>query len=146
MHEHGPSGPAWAQALEASALGQAMRESLWLYPAVELVHILGFSLLFGAIVTYDLRLIAGREAPAVAQRVATFGLALAVPAGLLLFTVEATGYVHNTVFLAKLALIALALANVALFHFGLSPSRFAGAASLAAWLGVLACGRLIAYV
>lgn len=146
MHEHGPAGPAWAAALETSALGQAMRESLWLYPAVELAHILGFSLLIGAIVAYDLRLIAGREAPAIAQRVAMFGLVLAAPAGLLLFTAEATGYVHNTVFLLKLALIALALANVALFHFGLSPSRFAGAASLGLWLGVLVCGRLIAYL
>lgn len=146
MHEQGPAGPAWAAALEASALGQAMRESIWLYPAVELTHILGFALLFGAIVTYDLGLIAGREPPATAQRVAAFGLATAVPAGLLLFATEASAYVHNTVFLAKLALIALALANVALFHFGLSPSRAAGAASLGLWVGVLACGRLIAYL
>ena len=34
-------------ALEASGLGQAMRQWLWLYPAVEIVHIVGIGLLFG---------------------------------------------------------------------------------------------------
>ena len=147
MDEHGPAaGPAWAAALEASGLARTMRESLALYPAVETLHIVGFALLFGAIATYDLRLIARREPPVIAQRTAAAGLALAVPAGLMLFTTEATAYVHNPVFLAKLGLIALALANVAFFHFVRMPGRAAGAASLALWLGVLICGRLIAYI
>lgn len=147
MHEHGAAaGPAWAAALEASGLGRAMRESLALYPAVEIAHILGFALLVGAIASFDIPLIAGREPPAIAQRVAAAGLALAAPAGLLLFAAEATAYLHNPVFLAKLALIALALANVALFHFARTPRRLAGAASLALWFCVLACGRLIAYL
>jgi hypothetical protein len=42
-------------ALEASGLGQAMRQWLWLYPAVEIVHIVGIGLLFGSIVVFDLR-------------------------------------------------------------------------------------------
>jgi hypothetical protein len=126
--------------------GRTMRESIWLYPAVEVIHIVGFALLFGAIAAYDLRLVAGREPPAVAQRLAASGLALAIPAGLLLFATEASAYVHNPVFLAKLALIALALANVASFHFGLSPPRLAGGASLVLWLAVLVSGRLIAYL
>jgi hypothetical protein len=147
MHEHGPpAGPAWAAALEASGFARSMRDSLALYPAVEILHIVGFALLFGAIVTYDLRLVVGREPPAIAQRAAAVGLALAVPAGLMLFTVEATAYLHNPVFVAKLALIALALANVGFFHFARTAGRAAGAASLALWLGVLVCGRLIAYV
>ncbi len=147
MHEHAPAaGPAWAAALEASGFARAMRDSLALYPAVETLHIVGFALLFGAIVTYDLRLIAGREPPAIAQRSAAVGIALAVPAGLMLFSREARAYLHNPVFLAKLALIALALANVAFFHLARTPGRAAGAASLSLWLGALVCGRLIAYV
>jgi hypothetical protein len=147
MHEHGAAaGPAWAAALEASGFARTMRESLALYPAVEVLHIVGFALLVGAIATYDLRLIAGREPPAIAQRVAAGGLAVAAPAGLMLFATEATAYLHNPVFLAKLGLIALALVNVALFHFARTPGRLAGAASLALWLSVLTCGRLIAYV
>src|SRR3954452_20103953 len=35
--------------IEASGLGQAMRQWLWLYPAVETVHITGIALLFGSI-------------------------------------------------------------------------------------------------
>jgi hypothetical protein len=147
MHAHGAAlGPAWAAALEQSGFARAMRESLFLYPAVEILHIAGFAMLVGAIATYDVRLIAGREPPATAQRIAAAGAALAVPAGLMLFTTEATGYLHNAVFLTKLALIALALVNIALFHFARAPGRLVGAASLALWLGVLACGRLIAYV
>lgn len=138
--------PAWAAALEASGLGRAMRQSMFLYPIVEILHVLGFALLVGAIAAYDLRLVAGREAPAVAQRVAAVGLALAAPAGLLLFVAEATAYVHNSVFLAKLGLIGLALGNVALFHLGWTTGRIAGAASLALWVAALSCGRLIAYV
>ena len=43
--------------LEASQLGWAMRESPWLYPAVEIAHIAGSALLFGSIVVLDLRLL-----------------------------------------------------------------------------------------
>lgn len=146
MEGHAAAGPAWAAALEASGLGRAMRQSAFLYPTVETLHILGFALLVGAIAAYDLRLIAGREPPAIAQRVAAAGLALAAPAGFLLFATEATAYFHNSVFLAKLGLIALALGNLALFHLRWTPGRIAGAASLALWVGALGCGRLIAYV
>ena len=52
-------------ALEASGLGQAMRQWLWLYPAVETVHIVGIALLFGSIAVLDLRLLGvGRSIPA----------------------------------------------------------------------------------
>ena len=44
-------------ALEASGLGQAMRQWLWLYPAVETVHLVGIGLLFGSIAVLDLRLL-----------------------------------------------------------------------------------------
>ena len=44
-------------AIEMSALGQAMRQWLWLYPAVETVHLVGVALLFGSIAVFDLRLL-----------------------------------------------------------------------------------------
>ena len=43
--------------LEQSNLGAAMRESMWLYPAVEILHIFGFILLVGSIIGFDLRLL-----------------------------------------------------------------------------------------
>ena len=44
-------------AIEASGLGVAMRQWLWLYPAVEVVHLAGIALLFGSIAVLDLRLL-----------------------------------------------------------------------------------------
>ena len=57
------SGPLGA--LEASGLGRAMREWLWLYPSVETVHIVGIGLLFGSVAVLDLRLLGcSRSIPA----------------------------------------------------------------------------------
>ena len=47
-------------ALEGSSLGQAMQQWLWLYPSVEVVHLVGIALLFGSIVVLDLRLLGSR--------------------------------------------------------------------------------------
>lgn len=166
-HDLGPTGPGWLVALETSGLGESLRQSLWLYPLVEIAHILGFALLVGSIIAFDLRLM-GVRAPLLPVDalsrlllpVAVAGFALAVPAGVLLFVTEATALARNPAFLAKLGLIGLALLNILAFH-GLAGrrmadwclsdrppagARFAGVASLALWVAVLACGRLIAYV
>lgn len=158
-HEH-EAGPAWAAWVEHSWLGEALRSSLWLYPAVETLHIMGFAVLVGAIVAFDARVVAR---PATLQLipwqqdvlpVARTGFFLAVPMGLLLFTAEAGSYARNPAFQLKLALLAIALADIALFHAlarrsggHVTPGlRVAAALSLVLWLAVLACGRLIAYV
>jgi hypothetical protein len=143
-------------AVEGSALAQALKASLWLYPAVETLHILGFSLLFGAIAVYDLRVLRGggaeeaRRIGRIAVPAAAAGLALAAAAGALLFTVEATRYAANDAFRWKIALIALALANVAWAHAaagrGAAAARAGAAASLVLWAAVLAAGRLVAYL
>lgn len=165
-HDQGPIGPGWLVALETSAFGDSLRQSLWLYPLVEVAHILGFALLVGAIVAFDLRLMGARAfLPAGALSrlllpVAAAGFTLAVPTGLLLFITEATSLSGNPAFLAKMALLALALLNIAVFHRGAGRSiavwgaggppsraaRLAGAASLLLWVAVLGCGRLIAYL
>ena len=76
------------------------------------------------------------------------------------FTAEATAYVANPVFLAKMALLALALVNTAWFHMGpyrrrravgptmgIPPAmRLSAGLSALGWAAVLICGRLIAYV
>ena len=142
-----------------------MRGSIWLYPAVECLHILGFALLVGAIAAFDLRTLRAAEPFAAAEGlapqllpVARAGFALAAPMGLLLFATEATAYVRNPAFLAKLALVALALVNVAWFHARLAVVRrgerrattgvlrLGAGLSLALWVATLLAGRLIAYV
>jgi len=162
--EHGGEGGGFLHALEMSAVGEAMRQSLMLYPTVETLHIMGFSILVGSIVAFDLRVLGfGRGIPLEAAarlllRVAWLGFSVAVPMGLLLFVTEATSIAENPSFQVKMGLIVLAGLNMILFHFGpwRSVSSWAngvapGAArngalvSMGLWLGVLAGGRLIAY-
>jgi len=156
-------------ALEASGLGQAMRQWLWLYPSVEIVHIVGIGLLFGSIAVLDLRLLGFSRSISVkklARHVLPWTAAsflLIIPSGLAMFTAHATEFVQSEVFVIKMLLILAAAANAALFHTitfrtagvwdsdemrRLPPpplARAAGAVSLLLWISVIACGRLLAY-
>ena len=59
-----PSG-----AIEGLAIAKAMREYLWLYPAVEIVHIVGFVILVGSVVMFDLRVLGlSRRVPCARSR------------------------------------------------------------------------------
>lgn len=152
-------------ALEASGLGRAMREWLWLYPSVEIVHIVGIALLFGSIAVLDLRLL-GLSRRVSARRLAAHVLpwtagafVLIVPSGLMMFSAHASDFVASGIFPLKMGLILLAGVNAAVFHMGVfrtvqawdvgaAPplaARAAAALSLAVWIGVIACGRLLAY-
>lgn len=156
---------ALAALLEASAPAQALRASLWLYPLVSTVHVVGIALLFGGIAGLDLRLIgAWRGVPVdalarVLVPVAATGVLLAVSSGLLLFITRAPDYVNEPLFAIKLALIGAALANALALRLSrhwqrrqalradMSPRawRVAGVLSLLLWLGVITAGRLIGY-
>ncbi len=160
-----PAGTALAS-IEASALGAAMRESAWLYPAAESVHTIGIALLFGSIAVLDLRLLGfGRALPVrtLARHILPWSLAsfaLIVPSGLAMFVAHASDFVVNSVFAAKFALIFAAGCNAAVFHAGTFPSvakwdvgaspplaaRIAAALSLLLWVAVIACGRALGYV
>ncbi|MDB5580235.1 MAG: hypothetical protein JWR80_5411, partial [Bradyrhizobium sp.] len=151
-------------ALQESALGHAMRSSPALYPAVEILHIIGFVVLVGSVLALDLRLLGlGRAIPIqpMAQLLLPMsrsGFLLAISMGFLLFSADASHVVRNPAFQSKLLLIAAALVNVAIAHLGpwrrmaLWGSEAPGSArvtallSLLLWLGVVCAGRLIAYV
>jgi hypothetical protein len=152
--------------IEASALAQAMRQWLWLYPAVEIVHIVGIAILVGSIAVLDLRLLGlspSLSVRALARHVLPWTLgsfALIVPSGLAMFAAHAGDFVSSPVFILKLSLIALAVTNAAVFHAGAfrraeswdagvpppARARAAAAVSLLVWISVIACGRLLAYV
>jgi hypothetical protein len=155
------SAPAWAVAVEHSALGLAMRSSDWLYPAIETAHILSFVVLVGAIVVYDLRILGFRRAiPAVelgrlAIPLAGPALASALMTGLALFSAEASTYATSWIFITKMGLLALAAANIAWVHLSVRPfadrpigsiARVGAALSIVLWPSVVVCGRLIAYL
>jgi hypothetical protein len=153
-------------ALEQSSLAAAMRHSLWLYPIVEIVHIAGFVLLVGSVAMFDLRLLGFAGSTSVRALVrsllpwAWFALLLIVPSGVAMFSAHATEFADNPAFRVKLVLLASAGVNAFVFHNGVLRSvsswdqhvrapRAAKASallSLAIWLGVISCGRLIAYL
>jgi hypothetical protein len=152
-------------AIEASALGVAMRQWLWLYPSVEVVHLVGIALLVGSIIVLDLRLLGLSRALPVRRLAAhvlpwsAAGLALIVPSGLMMFVAHASDLMANPVFTLKICLVMAAFANAAVFHAGVfrgaaawdvdaappPAARAAGALSLMLWVSVIACGRLLAY-
>jgi hypothetical protein len=147
-----------ARAVEASGLATALKQSRWTYPGVNAAHLFGVALLVGAVVPMDLRLI-GIWRPDVRldtvlrllRPMAAAGAALAVPTGILLFTVQATDYVALRLFFVKLALVALGLGHALAWGAALGRAprgaqRLAGAISLAVWCGALVCGRMLGYL
>jgi hypothetical protein len=153
-------------AIEALPLAVAMRQDLWLYPIVEIIHISGFVVLVGSIAMLDLRLLGlSRRLPVqdLSRHVLPWSLGalvLIVPTGLLMFMTHATDFMTNRAFQLKLLLIMLAGVNAAVFHMGalraaatwdyggMPPvsARLHAALSLMLWFGVIACGRLLAYI
>ena len=151
--------------IEGTALAVAMRQSLWLYPIVEIVHLAGIALLFGSIAILDLRLLGlSRDVPLrrLAAHILPWTAAsflLIVPSGLAMFTAHAGDFIASPVFALKMGLILAAGVNAAVFHAGAMRSasdwdvnrappraaRVAAALSLLAWVSVIACGRLLAY-
>src|SRR5918994_4431225 len=109
-------------AIEASGLGQVMRQWLWLYPTVETVHLVGICLLFGSIAVFDLRLLGFSRSISVkelSRHVLPWTAAsflLIVPSGLMMFTAHASDFISSPVFVVKMCLILAAGLNAALFH------------------------------
>jgi len=163
---HAPAGPAWLVWLETTAVADAMRQWLWLYPIVEMVHIGGIVLLVGAAAMFDLRLLGVSKSLPVAAMArhllpwARVGLGVLAATGVLMFSAHATEFATNPAFRLKLVLIAVACLNAAVFHrwpfravggwnVGAAAPRAARAAAVASltlWAGVIACGRLLAYL
>ena len=146
--------------LEATALADALRHARWGYAIVNAVHIFGIALLVGAIVPLDLKLLGfwnsvPREALLrVLVPIAAAGLAIALCAGLLLFSIRARHYADIGFLQIKLTLILTGAGAALLLHtshgFLLKTASVArlkchAALSLFCWLGALLCGRMIAF-
>ncbi|MEO9334666.1 hypothetical protein ACMHYQ_03425 [Ectopseudomonas guguanensis] len=154
---------AWATWLEATALGEQMRGSALLYPAFNLLHLLGLVLLLGPMLLLDARLLgAGRafSLPAVSRTLtplALVGLLLLLGSGICLFAADAGPLAVDRLLQLKLLLIILGLANALLFRrlwsarlsdwdtYAPLLGRLQAALSLLLWLLVMSLGRLLAY-
>jgi hypothetical protein len=157
--------PAWAVALQNSALGAGIRHSTWLYPVGNVLHVLGVALLVGPILALDFRLlgfarkhITVEAASSLLTPFAIAGLAILVPGGLILFIADAGPLAANQLLLIKLVLAALGIVNAVLFAIWwkgrlstwdddmLVLGRAQAVLSIAIWLLVPTLGRLIAYL
>jgi len=144
------------------AMSQAYRDSTYLFPLTQALHVLAVTVFVGAIVIGDLRLLGwgpvGQSRASIArsaQRILLWaGLAVLVT-GIPQFTTNALTYHRSPLFIFKMYLLAAALVftatlrwRVAVADEGRLPSwvpRVVGAVSLALWMGVTISGRLITY-
>ena len=147
---------------EATLVGQAIRDSLWLFPVIEAIHLVAFAALGGTILLVDLRLLgllfrsqpAGRLVEDVRpwQRAS---LAAALASGSLLFLSEPMKLYYSGPFWVKIACLVPAI----LLTFTVRPrvaradepgkgpfrSRLAAIVSIALWSGVAWGGRWIGF-
>jgi hypothetical protein len=151
---------------EDSALADNIRENDLLFPLIESVHVLSICLVVGSILVVDLRLLGLASINRPVSRVAngilplTWGaFAVAVASGSLLFISNATKYLENGYFVAKILLICAAGLNMAIFH-AISArdlpkwekektlpfsAQLAGGLSILLWVSVVTCGRWIGF-
>lgn len=151
-------------AVEASGVARFMREALYAYPLAETAHIAGLALLFGSIAIVDLRLLGlGRRiplAPLVAFAVpwSIGGFVVAAITGSLMVSAHVDEFFGQPLFWLKMTLIATAGINAIALRAGAlrravdgegsTPAavRLAAGLSLALWLAVIGCGRMLAYL
>lgn len=156
---------AWLKSLEDTGLASGIRNSLYIFPFLESVHVMALSLVFGTIVVVDLRALGIASAHRSFSRMSsellriTWGaFVVAALTGALMFTTNARVYFHNTSFRVKMLLLALAGLNMAIFHLTAGKSvarwdharapragRITGALSIALWVAIILAGRVIGF-
>ena len=153
-------------ALKNSGPATAIRNSLYIFPFLEAVHVIALTLVFGTIMVVDLRILGVASTSRSYSRVTadmlkwTWGaFALALLTGGFMFITNARVYFDNTFFRFKFALMALAGLNMLVFQLtagrhpvawnegGTAPRRakIAAVASLMLWALVIGMGRSVGF-
>jgi len=153
----------WLQHTEWS---QYVLQSTLLFPIIEGTHIMALSISIGLILILDIRLLGlgfrGERVSVIMKQSAgwsTIGFGVIIFTGLVLFVTQAEKAYHNPFFLAKMLLLIAALANAAWFQHKYFPKmaewdlaqktpfgpRMCALVSLICWIGVIGCGRTMAY-
>lgn len=132
--------------------------SSWGYPVLEIVHILGIAMLLGNLVLLELRVFGrGKNLPVadlarLSLGLAAIGFSLAALSGLLMFGTRPAELLSNRAFTLKMLLLLTAACNAAWFHARQSLAKLDFTArtlmvvSTVIWVGVVTCGRWIAYL
>jgi hypothetical protein len=152
--------------LEGTGLALWVGESLWGYPIMLSLHVIGLAIVVGIFSMRDLRLLGlfegvSYEAFDRLGRLAWAGFVVNAISGFVLFSSQATTFVQSTPFLLKIASIFAAAVCAAIIQTrsrteapawdtgGILPSastRSIAAVSLCLWIGAIVAGRLIAYL
>jgi len=156
----------WCQWLEHTPFALSISESIWLFPLIEGTHILALPLSVGMIVIFDLRLLglAFRDGPASlvmreVVRWSKIGFPIMFVTGVLLFVTQAGKAYGNAFFRTKLILLLLLGINAVVYQLVFYPkmaqwdlarrapvgARVCAGLSLLVWIGVIVCGRTMAY-
>jgi hypothetical protein len=147
-----------AQNIEASALGQTIRESTWLFPAIESTHLLALALLGGSILIMSFSILGwGLKTPVAdlyrsAHRYLNAAVIVLLITGVLLGISEPVKLYGRQAFWVKMISLAIALLVT---YFVFNPLVRRGASGLglrsvtvltmAAWLLVAMAGRWIGF-
>jgi hypothetical protein len=162
MHSIAQMLLAFCRWCDASFFGEGIRNSVWLFPFVEIFHLLALGLLGGTIILLNLSLLGVRFRGEPVSRLARdvqplFNASLAVMliSGFLLFSTEALKMYGSPAFQFKMSCLALAIIFSYTLHFRIARDdgafaprwrRLAAIASFVLWAGVALGGRAIGYV
>jgi len=148
-----------AQAIEGSPVGQTIRESTWLFPAIEVIHLLCLAVLGGAVLMtalgifgVGLKTVTPKEIEVSARPYMTSSLVGILITGLLLGASEPVKLIDREAFLIKMIALALALLFTYLVFNPVVRSgdtgvkaRAAAGVVMALWFTVALSGRWIGF-
>jgi hypothetical protein len=146
------------EAMEATPVGAAIKDSVWLFPAIEAVHLLALAMLGGAVLMLDLRLLGlglrSQPISLVARETRPWligAIATLVLTGVLIGLSEALKLLDKPAFWVKMAALAASLVFTFFVKLPLArrePGLVAiplAVVSLALWLTVALAGRWIGF-
>jgi hypothetical protein len=114
---------AFCEACNGSFFGHGIRNSVWLFPFVEIFHLIGLGILGGSILLLNLRLLGFAFRTESSSELATDvrpwmlgSLAVMLVSGFLLFSTEAVKMYGNWAFQLKMASLLLALVFTFTIH------------------------------
>ena len=152
--------------IQNSEISTAIRESLWVFPIIEGIHVLALGISVGILVWFDLRLLGlvmkDQSISKLHRQImpwAVMGFAVMFLTGSLLFWANALRAYTSIYFRLKFLFLFLAAANAIAFEFATKRSiqnwdsapvlprrvKVAGLLSLILWIAVITFGRATAY-
>jgi len=148
--------------LENTSVALWVGESLWAYPFMLSLHVIGLAIVVGILSMVDFKLLGGFKGIRTGaflplMKFAWIGFLINAVSGVFLFTSQATYFVSSTTFLTKLSCIFIAAILTKVMQGKLVEAEAAGTAddvsmrglaifSLLLWLAAITAGRLTAYI